>query len=171
MVAFTPTIRIQTQAFDAQAESALLRAGSRAIGALVSFEGICRDHNRLDGESGAGEVVELELEHYPGMTEASIASMVEQASRRWPLQGVTVIHRIGLLHPADPIVLVVVASAHRQAALEACAFLMDYLKTQAPLWKKETGADGRSHWVDAREADDHALERWGLSVPGNSRGG
>ena len=156
-----PRISIQTQPFDAAAEAARMRAGRRDIGALASFEGICRDH---DGDTSG--VSTLELEHYPGMTEASIAAMVDDAARRWPLQAVTVIHRVGLLQPGDPIVLVMVASAHRHAAFDACAFLMDYLKTQAPLWKKQTSAEGAA-WVDAREADDAALRRWGLDL-GNS---
>jgi molybdopterin synthase catalytic subunit len=159
----SPTIRIQHEAFDAGAEARALRAGRRDIGALVSFEGLCRDH---DGD--ALGVSELELEHYPGMTEAAIAAMVDDAQRRWPLQAVTVIHRVGRLQPGDPIVLVIVASAHRRAAFDACAFLMDYLKTQAPLWKKQTSAAGAA-WVDAREADDAALARWG--VDSNNSGG
>ncbi len=153
----SPTIRIQHAAFDTAAETARVREGRRDIGALVVFEGICRDR---DGDTAG--VSELELEHYPGMTEASIGAMVDDAARRWPLQAVTVIHRVGRLRPADPIVLVIVASAHRRAAFDACAFLMDYLKTQAPLWKKQTGAHG-AEWVDARKADDDALGCWGIA--------
>ena len=155
---FTPTIRIQAEPFDAGEESRRLRAGRSDVGALVSFEGLCRDH---DGAAGPA-VRAMELEHYPGMTEASIADMVAQARGRWPLQGVTVIHRIGQLLPGDPIVLVAVTSVHRQAAFQACAFLMDYLKTQAPFWKKET-TDAGAHWVDARESDDAALAAWGIT--------
>lgn len=155
---FTPTIRIQTEAFDAGAECRLLRAGRIDIGAVASFEGVCRDHHGARD----GSIQAMELEHYPGMTEQAIATMVDEACRRWPLQGVTVIHRVGRLLPGDPIVLVATASVHRQAALQACAFLMDYLKTQAPLWKKETTADGQDRWVDARESDDAALRAWGV---------
>jgi molybdopterin synthase catalytic subunit len=155
-------VRIQTEAFDAGAESRRLRAGRTDIGALVVFEGICRDH-----APGIEGVQSLELEHYPEMTAASIERMVEQARARWPLQGAVVVHRVGLLHPGDPIVLVAVASSHRHDAFEACAFLMDYLKTQAPLWKKEATAQG-AQWVDARESDDQALTRWGIES-GNSR--
>lgn len=154
-------VRIQTEAFDAGAESRRLRAGRIDIGALVVFEGICRDH-----APGVEAVQSLELEHYPEMTRASIERMVGQARVRWPLQGAVVVHRVGLLHPGDPIVLVVVASSHRHDAFEACAFLMDYLKTQAPLWKKEATPQG-AQWVDAREADDEALARWGIES-GNS---
>ena len=160
-----PTIRIQHEAFDVAAESARIRAGRSDIGALVVFEGICRDH---DGDTAGVSV--LELEHYPGMTEASIAAMVDEAARRWPLQAVTVIHRVGRLRPADPIVLVIVASAHRHAAFDGCAFLMDYLKTQAPLWKKQTGAHGTA-WVDARKDDDDALGLWGIDARNSAGGG
>ena len=149
-------VRIQTEAFDAGAESRRLRSGRIDIGALVVFEGICRDH-----APGIESVQSLELEHYPEMTRSSIEAMVEQARARWPLQGAVVVHRVGLLHPGDPIVLVAVASSHRHDAFEACAFLMDYLKTQAPLWKKEATAAG-AQWVDARESDDAALQRWGI---------
>ena len=158
-------VRIQTEAFEASHETRRLRAGRVDIGALVVFEGICRDH-----APGAGEqaVQSLELEHYPEMTQASIERMVEQARARWPLQGAVIVHRVGLLHPGDPIVLVAVASSHRHDAFEACAFLMDYLKTQAPLWKKEATPEG-AQWVDARESDDAALARWGVDS-GNSSG-
>ncbi len=157
-------VRIQTEAFDGAEESRRLRAGRRDIGALVLFEGICRDHVAQPGEC---PVQSLELEHYPEMTRASIERMVEQARARWPLQGAVVVHRVGLLQPGDPIVLVAVASSHRHDAFEACAFLMDYLKTQAPLWKKESTSQG-AQWVDARESDDAALARWGIES-GNSK--
>ncbi len=157
-------VRIQTEAFDGAEESRRLRAGRRDLGALVLFEGICRDHA---GEPGECPVQSLELEHYPEMTRASIERMVEQARARWPLQGAVVVHRVGLLQPGDPIVLVAVVSSHRHDAFEACAFLMDYLKTQAPLWKKESTSKG-AQWVDARESDDAALARWGIEA-GNSR--
>lgn len=158
---FEPIIRIQHETFDAGKITCALRKGRTDIGAVASFEGICRDHNTATETSGEQSVQALELEHYPGMTERSILDMVREAQRRWPLQAATIIHRIGLLQPGDPIVLVAVASAHRQAALEACAFLMDYLKTQAPFWKKESTAQG-AQWVDARETDDAALARWGI---------
>lgn len=158
---FEPTIRIQHESFDVGEVSRALRNGRTDIGAVASFEGICRDHNTATALSGEQDVLALELEHYPGMTERSIGEMVREAQRRWPLQAATIIHRIGLLQPGDPIVLVVVAAAHRDAALEACAFLMDYLKTQAPFWKKESSTQG-AQWVDARETDDAALARWGI---------
>ena len=151
-------VRIQSEAFDTAAETRRMREGRVDIGALVVFEGICRDH-----APGAAQqpVQSLELEHYPEMTRASIERMVAEARARWPLQAAVVVHRVGLLQPGDPIVLVAVASSHRHDAFEACAFLMDYLKTQAPLWKKEATAAG-AQWVDAREADDAALQRWGV---------
>ena len=157
-------VRIQTEAFDSAQEARRLRAGRTDVGALVVFEGICRDHAPHSGEQ---PVQSLELEHYPEMTEASIERMVEQARARWPLLGAIVVHRVGLLHPADPIVLVAVTSSHRHDAFEACAFLMDYLKTQAPLWKKEATAQG-AQWVDARESDDAALARWGVRSDNSS---
>ena len=163
MQAFEPTIRIQHEVFDTCEELRKMRAGRTDIGALASFEGICRDHNAASLQTGQQAVHALELEHYPGMTEQSILRMVREAHERWPLQAATVIHRIGRLQPGDPIVLVAVACAHRHAAFEACAFLMDYLKTQAPFWKKETTVQG-SQWVDAREADDAALARWGIKA-------
>ena len=161
MNAFTSTIRIQSASFDAGEEMRRVRSGRTDIGALACFEGVCRDHNAALAGQGEQAVQALELEHYPGMTEHSIAHMVQEAQQRWPLQAATVIHRVGSLQPGDPIVLVIVASAHRHAAFEACAFLMDYLKTQAPFWKKEHGPQG-AQWVDARVADDAALQRWGI---------
>ncbi len=161
---FVPTVRIQAAPFDAAEETRRLRTGRTDLGALVSFEGVCRDR---DGAAGPA-VQAMELEHYPGMTETSIAAMITEARGRWPLQGVTVVHRIGLLLPGDPIVLVAVASVHRQAAFQACAFLMDYLKTQAPFWKKET-TDAGARWVDARESDDAALASWGISATNAKR--
>jgi molybdopterin synthase catalytic subunit len=149
----TPTIRLQADDFDAAAETARLTRGRTDIGAVVTFTGICRDH-----EAGYG-VAALTLEHYPGMAEAEIARHVDEAIARWPLQGVTVIHRHGRMQPGDNIVLVVTASAHRQAAFEAAEFLMDYLKTRAPFWKREERPDGTA-WVDAKDSDDTAAERW-----------
>lgn len=152
-------VRIQTEAFDAGAELRAMRQGRTDIGAIACFEGLCRDHH--PGECAPGHVQAMELEHYPGMTERAIADMVRDAQARWPLLDVTVIHRVGRLLPGDGIVLVLAASAHRAAAFAACEFLMDYLKTQAPFWKKETTPEG-GRWVDARESDDAALRRWGV---------
>lgn len=149
----TPTIRLQPEDFDAAAEAGKLTRGRTDIGAVVTFTGICRDH-----EGGHG-VAALTLEHYPGMAEAEIARHVEEALTRWPLQGVTVIHRYGRMQPGDNIVLVVTASAHRQAAFEAAEFLMDYLKTRAPFWKREERSDGAA-WVEAKTSDDAAADRW-----------
>jgi molybdopterin synthase catalytic subunit len=143
------TIRLQREDFDAGAEQTALARGRPDIGALVAFTGICRG----DGISA------MTLEHYPGMAEDEIARHVEEAERRWPLKGVTVIHRFGRLVPGDNIVLVVTASAHRAAAFAAAEFLMDYLKTRAPFWKREERA-GAETWVDAKAADDAAAERW-----------
>ena len=147
------TIRLQREDFDAAAEAAQIARGRTDIGAVVTFTGICRDH-----EAGHG-VTALTLEHYPGMAEEEIARHVAEAERRWPLLGVTVIHRHGRLVPGDNIVLVVTASAHRAAAFAAADFLMDYLKTRAPFWKQEERPGGAA-WVDAKEADDAAAERW-----------
>ncbi len=148
-----PTIRLQREDFDAAAEAAKIVRGRTDVGAVVTFTGVCRDH-----EAGHG-VSALTLEHYPGMAEEEIARHVDEAKARWPLLGVTVIHRYGRLVPGDNIVLVVTASAHRQAAFAAAEFLMDYLKTRAPLWKQEERPQGTA-WVDAKEADDAAAERW-----------
>ncbi|WP_350335041.1 molybdenum cofactor biosynthesis protein MoaE [Coralliovum pocilloporae] len=146
-------IAVQTEAFDCVAESNALRAGRTNIGAIVSFTGICRDEE--------GSLNALELEHYPGMAEAEIQRVAEQAAERWPLQGITVIHRYGKLDPCSDIVLVLTASRHRRAAFQSAEFVMDFLKTRAPFWKKEypkTGEPGG--WVDAKEDDDEALLRW-----------
>jgi molybdopterin synthase catalytic subunit len=148
-----PTVRVQAEDFDAAAEIARLAAGRADIGAVVSFTGLCRDED--------GTLAALELEHYPGMAEAEIGRIAAEAVSRWPLAGLTVIHRHGLLKPGENIVLVVAASAHRRAAFEAADFLMDYLKTQAPFWKKEHLRSGEvSSWVDAKADDDDALQRW-----------
>jgi molybdopterin synthase catalytic subunit len=150
---FAPTVRVQAENFDAAAEIARLAAGRADIGAVVSFTGLCRDED--------GTLAALELEHYPGMAEAEIGRIAAEAVSRWPLAGLTVIHRHGLLKPGENIVLVVAASAHRRAAFEAADFLMDYLKTQAPFWKKEHLLSGEtSSWVDAKADDDDALQRW-----------
>ncbi len=147
-------VSVQTEDFDVSAELASLRAQDPRIGALVSFVGTVRDMN--DG----ARVSEMELEHYPGMTEQALAKIVEQAQARWPLFGARVIHRVGPLKPLEQIVLVACASAHRGEAFEACEFIIDYLKTEAPLWKKEQTPDG-ARWVDARESDDSARTKWG----------
>ena len=154
----TVTIRLQRQAFDVAAEVASLTRGRTDIGAVVTFTGICRADE-------AGEpIAALTLEHYPGMAEAEIARHVEEASARWPLLGVTVIHRHGRLSPGEVIVLVATASSHRQAAFAAAEFLMDYLKTRAPFWKQVENVSGKT-WVDAKVADDSAAERWSVPPP------
>ncbi|MFM1978948.1 MAG: hypothetical protein RLZ68_213 [Pseudomonadota bacterium] len=166
MVAVTemsvPRVRIQTQAFDAAQEMVALQATDPRVGAICTFVGTVRDRNWPDAKA-PGSVVSLELEHYPGMTEKSIEAMIVAAHDRFDIFGARVIHRVGLLQPLDPIVLVVVTSAHRHESFQACEFLMDYLKTQAPFWKKEQTPDG-AHWVDARVADDDALARWGIAA-------
>ena len=146
-------VRVQAEDFDVGAEIAALRRGNAGIGAVATFTGLVRDVNEGD------TVAEMELEHYPGMTEKSIEAIVAHASQRWRVIDALVVHRIGLLRPTDQIVLVVVASAHRGDAFAACEFIMDYLKTQAPFWKKEKTADG-SRWVEARVSDAAAVERW-----------
>ncbi|MBN9235193.1 MULTISPECIES: molybdenum cofactor biosynthesis protein MoaE [Phyllobacteriaceae] len=148
-----PKIKIQAQDFDIAAEIGELTAGRADIGAVVTFSGLCRDE--------AGALVALELEHYPGMAEAEIGRIAVEAIGRWPLQGLTVIHRHGRIRPGENIVLVVTASAHRLAAFEAANFLMDYLKSRAPFWKKEHRADGSDGgWVEAKDSDEAAAARW-----------
>lgn len=147
------TIRIQTEAFDLGREVDALRAGRLDIGAVASFVGYARDIN-----DGSG-VTAMTLEHYPGMTEKALATLVDEANTRWSLIDTTVIHRVGRLLPGDPIVLVAVASRHRSDAFAACEYLMDFLKTRAPFWKKEETPDGE-RWVDARESDEAAAARW-----------
>ena len=151
-------VSIQTQDFDLSAEVATLRAGDGGVGAVATFTGTVRDRTGVDPQISA-----LELEHYPGMTESAIEAMIDQAHSRFDIRGARVVHRVGVLLPRDQIVLVAVTSAHRGQAFQACEFLMDYLKTQAPFWKKETTAAG-AHWVDARVADDAALARWGITA-------
>ena len=146
-------IRVQVQAFDPGAEVNALHAANLGIGAVVSFVGYVRDFN--DGREVAG----MFLEHYPGMTEKALGKIVAQAQERWPLLGLEVLHRVGALEPGEPIVFVGVTSAHRQAAFDACNFVMDYLKTQAPFWKKENTADG-PRWVEGRASYQAAAERW-----------
>ena len=149
------TVRIQTADFDVSAEIAALRRNDPKVGAVASFVGVVRDIN--DG----GTVAEMTLEHYPGMTEKAIDEIIGQAKGRWDILDALVIHRVGTLKPADQIVLVVVTSSHRGDAFAACEFIMDYLKTRAPFWKKEQTGKG-TRWVEARQADDVAAERWRL---------
>ena len=153
-------VSIQTEDFDLGAEVAALRTADHGVGAVASFIGTVRDRNDGSGISA------MELEHYPGMTERAIDAMIDAALGRFDIRAARVIHRVGLLQPGDQIVLVAVASAHRGQAFQACEFLMDYLKTQAPFWKKET-TQGGARWVDARVSDDAAARRWGLAQPGD----
>jgi molybdopterin synthase catalytic subunit len=156
------TVSIQTQDFDVSQELAALRAGDARVGAVCAFLGTVRERN--DGSA----VASMELEHYPGMTEKSISAMMDEAQKRFDIYAARVIHRVGLLHPEDQIVWVAVTSAHRGESFKACEFLMDYLKTQAPFWKKEVTPEG-ARWVDARVSDDEALARWGIDAS-NSAG-
>ena len=144
-------ILVQEAVFDLAAEHALLSEGRSDIGGIASFTGLCRAD---DG------IAALVLEHYPGMTERALRQIAAEAEARWPLTGCTVIHRVGRIRPGEPIVLVLTASAHRTAALEACAFLIDWLKTGAPFWKREEFHDGRERWVEAKASDDAATARW-----------
>ncbi|SFC34361.1 molybdopterin synthase catalytic subunit [Polaromonas sp. OV174] len=150
-------VSIQTSDFDLSAELAALRAQDKRVGAVCSFVGTVRDRN--DGLS----VSSMELEHYPGMTEKAIEAMIDEACVRFDILGARVIHRVGLLQPLDQVVMVAVISAHRGESFKACEFLMDYLKTQAPFWKKEQTPEG-VRWVDARVSDDAALARWGIQA-------
>jgi molybdopterin synthase catalytic subunit len=153
MKAWSPRIRIQPDVFDVAEETRALAEGRTDIGAVVAFTGLCRDEG--------GTLAALELEHFAGMAEEEIARLAGEAAARWPLAGLTIVHRTGRLTPGEPIVLVLTASRHRQAAFEAASFLMDYLKTRAPFWKKEHRVDGSAGgWVDAKETDDRAAERW-----------
>ncbi|MCC8980745.1 molybdenum cofactor biosynthesis protein MoaE [Bradyrhizobium acaciae] len=152
-MAIAATIRIQEADFDVAQEIAALSKGRTDVGAVVSFSGICR------GSEQGEPIAALTLEHYPGMAEAEISRHADEALARWPLQGLTIIHRFGRIAPGENIVLVVTASAHRQAAFEAAEFLMDYLKTNAPFWKREESARGTS-WIEARDHDDAATARW-----------
>lgn len=155
-------VRIQTEDFDLGAEVAALRYQNAGVGAVCSFVGTVRDRNTgTSANAASAPILSMELEHYPGMTEKAIEAMIEQAMKRFDIQGARVIHRVGLLQPMDQIVMVAVSSAHRAQSFQACEFLIDYLKTQAPFWKKEHHAEG-ARWVDARETDDAALARWGI---------
>jgi molybdopterin synthase catalytic subunit len=156
-VASHPRVVIQEADFDLGQVVAELRAGDAAVGAVASFIGTVRDRNDGSGVSA------MELEHYPGMTERAIEAMIDVAMQRFDIRAARVIHRVGVLMPLDQIVLVAVTSGHRGQAFQACEFLMDYLKTQAPFWKKETTPDG-ARWVDARVSDDAALQRWGIDA-------
>ena len=146
-------VRIQTKDFDAGAEIAALRRDNPRIGAVASFIGVCRDAN--DGD----RVTKMTLEHYPGMTEKALDNIIAEAKLRWEVMDVLVVHRVGELRPTDQIVLVIVTGAHRGEAFSACEFIMDYLKTRAPFWKKEETLQG-ARWVEARTSDDEAAERW-----------
>lgn len=146
-------VRVQTEDFDIGTEIARVRAGNARIGAVASFIGVCRDLN--DGAN----VAEMTLEHYPGMTEKALEAIAVEARGRWDVIDIVIVHRIGAMRPTDQIVLVIVTSGHRGEAFAACEFLMDYLKTRAPFWKKESTPAGE-RWVDARSSDDMAAERW-----------
>ena len=146
-------VRVQTEDFDAGAEMAAMRRGNPKIGAMASFVGVVRDLNE------GADVAEMTLEHYPGMTEKALEEIVTEAKARWDIYDALIVHRVGTLKPTDQIVLVVVASGHRGDAFQACEFLMDYLKTRAPFWKKEKTPEG-GRWVDARKTDDAAADRW-----------
>lgn len=153
--ALAPYIQIQTEDFDAAAETAKLTRGRTDIGAVVSFTGLCRDE--------AGRLAALELEHYPGMAEEEIGRIASQALQRWPIEALLVIHRVGRIMPGENIVLVVAASSHRHAAFDAASFVMDFLKSRAPFWKKEHLVDGsQGEWVEAREADEKRIDSWSL---------
>ena len=146
-------VRVQTEDFDLTTEIAQLRANTPKVGAIVNFVGVVRDLN------GGEQIAEMELEHYPGMTEKALEDIIKEARGRWDLFDALVIHRVGPLKPLDQIVLVAVTSAHRGEAFAACEFIIDYLKTQAPFWKKEQTPQG-SRWVDARVTDDEAMKKW-----------
>lgn len=153
-MAVAPVVRIQAQAFDLAAEIRAIAEGRRDIGGIVSFTGLCRDEG--------GRLAALELEHYPGMAEREIGRVAEEAAARWPLMGLVAIHRYGLIRPGEDIVLVIAAAAHRRAAFEAADYLMDFLKTRAPFWKREHLADGTiGGWVEAKAQDDADAARWG----------
>jgi len=150
-------VRVQEEPFDVGVEFAETAGGDPAIGGVGMFVGLVRD---LNPDAGDGAVSALTLEHYPGMTEKQLEEIEAEAHRRWPLIASRIVHRVGRMEPTEPIVLVICCSAHREAALEACAFLMDWLKTRAPFWKVED-TDAGARWVDARQTDDAAAERWG----------
>ena len=153
-------VSVQTQDFNLADEIAALRRQDKRVGAVCSFVGTVREVNAAAGAA----VLSMELEHYPGMTERAIEAMIDEAQRRFDIYAARVVHRVGVLQPLDQIVMVAVTSAHRGESFKACEFLMDYLKTQAPFWKKEQTADG-AQWVDARASDDAALAKWGIEKP------
>ena len=155
-------VRVQTEPFDLAHEVATLKAGRTDLGAIVTFTGTVRDG------SGGKRLAAMTLEHYAGMTEAELARVEAEARARWPLQGCTIVHRYGRLVPGDDIVLVVTASAHREAAFKAAEFLMDYLKTSAPFWKREEFSDGGAGWVEAKAGDEAAAEKWATKAPGTT---
>jgi len=157
-------VSIQTEDFNLADEVAALRRADKRVGAVCSFVGTVRDRNADSSASAPASIMSMELEHYPGMTEKAIEAMIDEAQRRFGIYAVRVIHRVGLLQPLDQIVMVAVTSAHRGESFKACEFLMDYLKTQAPFWKKERTPEG-GRWVDARVSDDAALARWGIEKP------
>ncbi|PZO77156.1 MAG: molybdopterin synthase catalytic subunit [Mesorhizobium amorphae] len=148
----TPLVRVQSEPIEPAAEAARLADGRTDVGAVVSFTGLCRHEG--------GALLGLELEHYPGMAEDEIGRIASEAARRWPLLGLSAVHRFGMVRPGEVIVLVAAASAHRNAAFEAASFLMDYLKTDAPFWKKEHRREGSGAWVEAKASDDTARGRW-----------
>ncbi|WP_343313980.1 molybdenum cofactor biosynthesis protein MoaE [Brucella sp. BE17] len=151
-------VSVRSENFDAASETAKLCAGRKDIGAIISFTGLCRDED--------GRLSALELEHYPGMAEAELTRIAEQAKARWPLFGISIIHRFGLIRPGENIVLVITASSHRQAAFEAASFVMDFLKTGAPFWKREHRAQGEpGGWIAAKEEDDRNRARWKKNQP------
>jgi len=156
-------VTVQTADFDLGAVVAALRAGDAGVGAVAAFVGTVRDRNDGTGVSA------MELEHYPGMTERAIDAMIDAAIQRFEIRAARVVHRVGLLQPQDQIMMVAVTSAHRGQAFQACEFLMDYLKTQAPFWKKEQTPEG-ARWVDARSSDDAAIARWGIAAGNAARG-
>ena len=164
----SPRVLITSEDFNLAGEVAALRADDKRVGAVCTFTGTVRDRNLRPQPGSALEdkdtVLSMELEHYPGMTERAIEAMIDEALVRFDIFGARVIHRVGLLQPLDQVVMVAVTSAHRGESFKACEFLMDYLKTQAPFWKKEQTPEG-ARWVDARVSDDAALARWGISAP------
>ena len=147
-----PSVRVQKEAFDPGVEAARLTEGRTGIGAVVTFVGLCRDED--------GALAALEIEHYPGMAEKELRRVAEEAAARWPIEGIIVIHRFGIIRPGEPIVLVATASTHRAEAFAAASFLMDYLKTEAPFWKKLHLLSGPGNWVAAKQDDEAAAQRW-----------
>lgn len=156
-----PRVSIQTADFDLAGEIAALRSGDHRVGAVCSFVGTVRSCDEVNHRP---PVLSMELEHYPGMTEKAIEGMIDEAQKRFDIYAARVVHRVGLLQPGDQIVMVAVTASHRGESFRACEFLMDYLKTQAPFWKKERTPAG-AHWVDARVSDDAALAKWGIEKP------